>query len=1385
MADTWAPPEVAEPPSTPTAAPAPWTPPEAIPDNPRASVAPTPTTAPPGPNWANYYGGLDGIDNRLSPEKAQALKLLDTDPNPKEARARAINQVYVSTHLKGMDPATIRENWQAVKDSYAKNALGIDSKDISDTTLYGKIADRFKPATDGKPAGGGSFWDALRAVGPGQTVNLAFAATSMKELPEAPHDLPNINIPGIGNPAVIGGVYNAMRPFIAQIGTPASIPMMGGSELLSMAREYPAAKAALMAMSGGFAALMGPAAVESAKRTTGVVSDPNASLQDRVQAGVDTFTKTAMTVIPALHVAEIAVPGVLAAMKDKPITEAPEIIKDAVAKADDISPEKEQTALHAAQQIEAVAKVGHPDAPPAPAGTPTSPLEPAEAAITPTTPPTPPKAGAPTDYGIAERVSDVRGKAGQIDAPEAGEGIAPATSVERGRTLLSQGANPEEILSEFNKTNRFSSDDLAVLRARGEELAQAASETADKFGVESPEYKAAAKADSDWTKAIKPVQTEWAKAGAAQQGSTDIDTGDFHSLATAFKQISGRDFTPEEAGKAEEIAAGVKDASHDAETAKAQVIEELKKKAPARKVTAGSSVAKFISEQAEAARARIKERSGRIMSGLDPVDLTDHAIVGADYIAKGVTKFADWSGEMVKEFGEKIKPHLADIFKQANDRVDDSIVSDHLAARKASLEARIKKLSEKIESGDLSPDPTKANRPEVAELEKLAQQRDSLQAELGQMRETAKKVEDLEKAVAEKERKIKEGNLSTKGVAQNRPSVESVEKLKQQRDALNRELTKARTEAKKPSEAEQIAKKVEAIKKTIAEKKEQLRTGDIEAKGQKVSRPEVGPIEEAKQELDRVNKDLADARKAARDAENAPEKGSVADVWQRAKDYLEAGEDDFDDLRHKIAADTGLPVSEVTKKLAGPKKVRVMTNEMYSKMSKRRDLIQQANYWLKQTAQPGWQRLLSKVPRAFFTAKVFGHGTVGMITHAGINMFDPTEWGIYWPEFVKQYKMIGWHDQAAFHERAMQDLSRDRNYVTARRAGLANSVTKALDDYEKGVMSGNTIIGKLGMAGNRGFDTLKIYRQARFNQTWDALTPEMRTPEMAKLLADDVNHSTGYVKANFPKAASNALFAPKLEASRWAFLAGDSIRDAKTFADWKTATPEERLTALSNVKRKAIIAGTYLTLLAANQGLLEATDSKQKVNFTNPRKPDFLAFKGAGYELGVISPTIGLFRYLSNMVHASLEKRAGSELKDSRAEEMGNLTTKYIRAKLSPFASVVADVASQADYQGRPLPFSSDKLPSYLRKEGVDKYSYREYIGEHVAPIPVEDAIHEVWGNQGMSAKRINDWMAALAVFAIVGGTGARVSKDTQPEQDAKAADKTGRNINTTKRKKP
>lgn len=667
-------------------------------------------------------------------------------------------------------------------------------------------------------------------------------------------------------------------------------------------------------------------------------------------------------------------------------------------------------------------------------------------------------------YGIAARVTEARADAGVVEPIEPGEGIAPKASVERGRQLLSEGVSPEEALARFQKTGAIRADDVALVRAKGEQLARKASEAAMKYGAQSEEYKAAAAADSDWLKAVKPMQTEWAKIGAAQQGETALDTGDFHSLATEFKRISGRDFTDREAVEAEKIANEVKGAQDAAEEAKAKV------------------------------------------------------------------------------------------------------------------------------------------------------------------------------------------------------------------------------------------------------------------------------------------------KKAVRDEKPTGEAGKV---WKRAKELLDAGEDDFDDIRHKIATDLGMPVEDVTKVLAGPKTIRVITNDMYSKMAQRRHLTQQAEYWLRKQAMPGWERFARAIPSVFFKAKVFGHGTVGMITHAGMNVFDPTQWATYWPEFFKQFKLIGWHDQGAFHEMAMQDLVREPNYVTARRAGLANAVNKPMDDYQRGFM------GKLGLSGNRGFDALKIYRQARFSQAWNRFTPEMRTPEMARALADSINHSTGYVRANFPQTASAFIFAPKLEGSRWAFLIGDPIRAGKTFANWSNASEAERMFAVRDLKQKAVMAGTYIGLLAANEGLLQATGSNQSINVTDPRKPDFMAFKAGGMQLGIVSPLLGSIRYMVNMLRAAQGDRYAAEKRDTRFEQMSTVTVKYVRGKASPFGSFATDVATQADYQNRPLPFSNDKVPAYLRREGVGKYTYPEYAFEQLAPIPAEEVIKEIWTDQGMSEDRAARWLQVIATAAIMGGTGARLSPDT------------------------
>ena len=1024
-----------------------------------SSTAAAPATQPPvtanpapvaGPDFHNLYAGLDGLDNRLTSQQKAAFGQLDkVSQNPKEDRARSINQLWAAKRT-GLDPKIIESNWPAVKQTIAKEEFGIDSKeDMPDTALYGTIAKRYEPAEEGNP------WAIPIVKGMAALHDLSqwhknVGSKPLMELPDVPNPekLPNVPIPGLipGMPTMTvreaGYTWNLVKPQLEGMESPEGIAsLVGFGAVGKMAESIPEAGQTLKAMSGVFAVVMAKAAKDGQAEIERIKKDPNHTTMDVAKAYASQAGNIFGTLLGAFGVVHEVVPGAVKEAEGKPISEAPEAIVAEAGKVAD--PEKRQAAVEAANKIAEVA------------GVPKVEMK---------------TEGEPETTGVAQRVTEI----------EPGEGVSPEASVEKGRELLKGGADPEAAMDRFKKTGAIKADDIALVRAREEQLAKAASDAGKQFGYDSPEYEAAAKAQQDWREQIKPMQTEWSKIGAAQQGETDIDTGDFHALRTKFQEVSGRDFTPEESQQAQKLAKGVKDAQDAATQAKEKVAKEIK---------------------------------------------------------GGVSK-------------------------------DDV-------------------------------------------------------------------------------------------------------------------------------------------------------TGDI---------------------------------------------------WRRAKEYLDKGEDDFDDIRHKIAADTGLPIDEVTKRLAGPKRMRVVTNDMWSKMNRRRMLVAEANYWIKKTAIPGWERAIKGIPGIFFRAKVRFHGSVGLITHAGMNIFNPTEWGTYWPKFVDQFRMMGWHDSGAYHERVMQDLERDPNYVTARRAGLANDALRGKDDYERAFHTGAKLFGKIDAWGSRGFDTLKTYRQARFNLEWDRLPAGMQTKEYAKALADTINHSTGYVRADFPKALNSWAFAPKLEGSRWAFLGGDSARSGKTFVNWAKASDEEKGFAIRDVKQKAIMAGTYIGLLAANEGLLKAMGSKQKINYTDPRKPDFLAFKGAGFQFGVVSPLIGSMRYMTNMFHAAFMERSKAEGKDSRFEEMTSLTGKYARGKLSPFGEVAADVATGSDFQNRPLPepIGRDKEPKYLEKEGVKPYTMAEYAAETALPIPLEDAIKEIWKDQGMSDERIKHWIGVLTTIAVEGGTGARMSPDIEREDKTK-----------------
>lgn len=1012
----------------------------------------TPQTPVAGPDFHNLYAGLDGIDNRVAGPQRAAFEALDkVSTNGKEDRARAINQLWVAKRT-GLDPKLIESNWPAVKQTIAKEEFGLDAKeDIADTALYGTIAKQYEPPKEG------DVWKVPVLMGKVAGSAIAqwhknIGSKPLVDIPDVPEPekLPNIPIAAFGMPVPMtireaGYAWNLLKPQMEGLETPEGIgSLVAFAGVGKMAEESVAAAKTLKTMSGVFTVVMAKAAKDGAAEIARIRKDPNHTTMDLAKAYASEAGNVFGALVGAFGTIHGVSPDVAKTVESKPLAEAPAAIVDAAGKIAD--PEKREAVVEAANKIADIADVPKVEVK----------TEPAEAGET---------------TGIAQRITNI----------EPGQGIAPEASVQRGRELLEGGADPNAAMERFKKTGAIKADDMALVRAREEELKKAASDAGRRFGYESPEYEAAAKADQEWREAIKPMQTEWSKIGSAQQGETEVDTGDFHSLRREFQKTTGRDFTAEEAEKAKGIAEGVRDAEQKVDEAKAKVMEEVKAK------------------------------------------------------------------------------------------------------------------------------PT--------------------------------------------------------------------------------------------------------------------------------SKDEV-----------------------------------TADIWQRAKDYLDKGEDDFDDIRHKIAVDTGLPVAEVTKRLAGPKRMRVVTNDMWSKMNRRRALIAEANYWLKKTAMPGWEKAMNGIPGIFFRAKVRFHGTVGMITHAGMNIFAPNEWATYWPKFVDQFRMMGWFDKGAYHEMTMQDLQRDPNYVTARRAGLANDATRGKDDYERAFHTGSKLFGKIDAWGSRGFDTLKTYRQARFNLEWDRLPADMQTKEYAEALADTINHSTGYVRASFPKAANSIFFAPKLEGSRWAFLAGDGARAGKTFANWKNASDAEKAFAIRDVKRKAIMTGTYIGMLAANEGLLKAMGSKEKINYTDPRKPDFLAFKGGGFQFGVVSPLIGSIRYLTNMFHAAFLERSKAEGKDSRFEEMTSLTGKYARGKLSPFGQVATDVTTGSNFQNRPLPepIGRDKEPGYLKREGVKPYTLAEYASETALPIPAEDAIKEIWKDQGMSDERIKHWLGVLTTVAVEGGTGARMAPDTSKEDQAK-----------------
>ena len=321
---------------------------------------------------ATYYGNLDGVPERLDPDKRAALDtLINTAPpdQKKEYVARSVNQWFVGSQMPDTEPQWIADNWENAKRGFVKTRMGLDIDKISDETMYDMISRRLKdgridpkepftwhvpltvfPVQDAEKVAHQTFWDSL---------NVPAIEAKQYDLSK----IPDMNVSEIpfSNPRVAAAVWNGTAaPLINGLTSPLGIATLGVFSVAGALEEMGSALAgkAIWGLKAGFSAMMGYGAYEGVKETYNKYRDPNATTGDVVQAASGTFLNTAL----ALHQPLSALferlgpeaKTVAQSIEEKTPTGAAQVLREQAAKTKDA--EVAKAASEAAQVLEDVGK---------------------------------------------------------------------------------------------------------------------------------------------------------------------------------------------------------------------------------------------------------------------------------------------------------------------------------------------------------------------------------------------------------------------------------------------------------------------------------------------------------------------------------------------------------------------------------------------------------------------------------------------------------------------------------------------------------------------------------------------------------------------------------------------------------------------------------------------------------------------------------------------------------------------------------------------------------------------------------------------------------------------------------------------------------------------
>jgi hypothetical protein len=461
---------------------------------------------------------------------------------------------------------------------------------------------------------------------------------------------------------------------------------------------------------------------------------------------------------------------------------------------------------------------------------------------------------------------------------------------------------------------------------------------------------------------------------------------------------------------------------------------------------------------------------------------------------------------------------------------------------------------------------------------------------------------------------------------------------------------------------------------------------------------------------------------------------------------------------------------------------RNLAMDVWKQQDARRQIYAQAKNANLAANRPAIAKAASLVLQAPRSVAVFGHGIVFPVTHAGDLILRPQDWDIFVKGTYRAYRNALSSDYHLKSEAALvndiSELNPKINYDMAVRSGVRigeKGHAIGLMANKENIDAVRSMIGlepsKAGKAGflqaaARSWDGLarmryELWKKAMERHTNTAMS-EKEILDVGKELGEWANNATGYGKGPLTGKVGGALgFGPALTQSKLNRVFADPVKTTNTFLNWNGATAGEKAVAWERLSGSAQYLGTYLGFLAANQAILSAFGSKEKVNLLHPYEPGWMAFRtGTGQEFGIPGMLSELKTIGKLLAVPFLDKK--SLRGDTRMDVAGQLVWRYGTSKLTPTVRVPAEAIFRQDWQGRPLPWSSES-----GTKSKPKVSWGEYASS-IGPIPLSGPtsyLSQRLRESGMSSLDRNTLIKSLILFGIgLPGFHVKEAKEPKPQ---------------------